>query len=69
MESIFHDLNTIVPLDDSERELLIKARIGQGEFRKNVINVWESEVCAVTLTPIKEMLVASHIKAKRPTND
>lgn len=64
-DSLFHDLSVLISLEDSQREQLIHARIGQGKFRKDVISVWGREVCAVTLTPIKEMLVASHIKAWR----
>jgi hypothetical protein len=52
-----------LPLSDSEKELLIKARVGQGKFRKNVIREWGGEKCSVTLVDIKEMLIASHIKA------
>lgn len=53
------------PLSDSEKKLEINARIGQGQFRKDVIKVWGSETCALTLTPVKEILIASHIKAWR----
>ncbi|QUM78453.1 HNH endonuclease [Moritella sp. 24] len=50
-------------LSDSEKETLVTARVGQGKFRRNVIDIWGGESCAVTLTNTKEMLVASHIKA------
>ncbi|WP_435248475.1 HNH endonuclease [Vibrio sp. nBUS_14] len=50
-------------LSDSEKETLVTARIGQGKFRRNVIDTWGGENCAVTLTNTREMLVASHIKA------
>ncbi len=53
------------PLSDSEKRLEINARVGQGKFRQEVIRVWGSETCALTLTPVKEMLVASHIKVWR----
>ncbi|ASJ98669.1 hypothetical protein CFF01_12870 [Shewanella marisflavi] len=65
MGNFYHDLNALMSLEESERERLIQARIGQGKFRQDVIKVWGGEICAVTLTPIKEMLVASHIKAWR----
>jgi putative restriction endonuclease len=50
-------------LSDSEKEILTKARIGQGKFKSDVIKTWQGEKCAVTLVSIKEMLTASHIKA------
>ncbi|MBO2695686.1 HNH endonuclease [Shewanella algae] len=67
--NLSNDLCSILLLEDSERESIIKARIGQGKFRRNVIDVWGSEVCALTLTPVKEMLIASHIKAWRNCDD
>ncbi len=46
----------------TERESLVLSRVGQGQFRQNVINVWgNGESCAVTLTGVREMLIASHI--------
>ncbi len=61
------DLSEVMvkPLSDSEKVSEIQARVGQGKFRQDVIKVWGSETCAVTMMPIKEMLVASHIKAWR----
>ncbi|NRA91626.1 MAG: HNH endonuclease [Psychroserpens sp.] len=50
-------------LSKSEKEVLTKARIGQGKFRRDVISTWQGEQCAITLVNIKEMLIASHIKA------
>lgn len=50
-------------LSDSEKEILTKARVGQGKFRNDVIKTWQGEKCVVTLVSIKEMLIASHIKA------
>ncbi|HHF2968555.1 TPA: HNH endonuclease [Vibrio alginolyticus] len=46
----------------TERESLVLSRVGQGQFRQNVINVWgNGESCALTLTPVREILIASHI--------
>lgn len=46
----------------TERESLVLSRIGQGKFRQNVINSWgNGECCALTLTSIREILIASHI--------
>lgn len=54
---------------DAEKQLHIDARLGQGQFKQAVIDVWGNEACALTLTPVKEMLVASHIKAWRNCDD
>jgi hypothetical protein len=52
--------DTIV--EKTERESMVLARIGQGKFRQNVIDAWgNGESCALTLTNIREMLIASHI--------
>ncbi len=46
----------------TEKESLVMSRIGQGKFRRNVIDIWgNGESCALTFTQIKELLVASHI--------
>ncbi|WP_279155987.1 HNH endonuclease [Obesumbacterium proteus] len=52
-------------LSETEKDTLIKSRIGQGRFKENVINTWGGERCAVTLVNIREMLIASHIKPWR----
>ncbi len=46
----------------TERESLVLSRVGQGQFRQNVINSWgNGESCALTLSNIREILIASHI--------
>ncbi|UTW04709.1 hypothetical protein KDX31_06840 [Amphritea atlantica] len=64
-DQLLDDVTEIMNADisNTEKEVLMKARIGQGKYRKNVIRVWGGEVCAVTLNSIREVLVASHIKA------
>lgn len=65
-DDLSYDLKDIIAnsvLSDSERETRVMARIGQGQFRKNVIGLWKGERCVVTLVDIPEMLIASHIKA------
>lgn len=53
-------------LDATEREILALARIGQGEFRANVIETWGlGEVCAVTGARLRSLLVASHVRPWR----
>ena len=56
------DLNEIVSnpkIEATEKESLIKSRIGQGLFRQQLFNMWGG--CAVTGCEVKELLVASHI--------
>ncbi|WP_217557792.1 HNH endonuclease [Vibrio metschnikovii] len=56
------DLNEIVSnpkIEATEKESLIKSRIGQGIFRQQLFNMWGG--CAVTGCKVKELLVASHI--------
>ncbi|MEQ9886222.1 HNH endonuclease [Pectobacterium zantedeschiae] len=43
-----------------ERKILAKARIGQGEYRKDLLELWEGK-CAVTGVDRKDLLIASHI--------
>ena len=44
---------------ETEREAVIKARVGQGNFRIEVIALWGS--CAVTGCTRCQVLVASHL--------
>lgn len=45
---------------ETEKEELRKARIGQGKFRENLVELWKS--CSVSDYKIVEFLIASHIK-------
>ena len=47
-------------LSSSEREAIVKARIGQGRFRQSLIDYWSA--CAVTGCKEENLLRASHIK-------
>lgn len=63
------ELARTVP-DATEREVLSKARIGQGQFRAGVVEEWgKGEVCVLTGIAIPEMLIASHIKPWRDSTD
>lgn len=54
-------------LTETVREQIVKSRIGQGEFRRNVIRLWGS--CSVTGLNNIGLLRASHIKPwKESTN-
>lgn len=62
--SIAQDVSDIFDsvVEKTERESLLLARVGQGRFRQNVINAWgNGECCALTLTNVREVLIASHI--------
>lgn len=47
----------------TQKEILIRARIGQGQFRQNLISHWKG--CAVTGFKETNLLIASHIKPWR----
>jgi len=55
-------------LEKTEQEQVVKSRIGQGNFRRNVIRLWGS--CSVTGLQNVSLLRASHIKPwKESSND
>jgi hypothetical protein len=63
------DLERRIP-DRTERQTLIMARVGQGQFRANVIAQWGlGETCALTGVSIPALLTASHIKPWRDSTD
>lgn len=45
-----------------EREVLVKQRIGQSDYRDKVLDLWDSK-CSVTGCDNTKFLIASHIKA------
>jgi hypothetical protein len=47
-------------IPDTEREAIIKSRIGQGLYRSRSIELWK--VCSVTGFTKEKILIASHIK-------
>jgi hypothetical protein len=51
-------------ISETEREALIKARVGQGRFRAELEAVWDNK-CAVSGYLTRELLRASHIKPWR----
>ncbi len=55
-----HDEHT-PGLSTTEREYLQKARIGQGDFRNKLLNLFSSK-CPVTGIENPDLLIASHIK-------
>ena len=64
--SLSQDIDTLVQdkrLDETEKARLIKTRMGQGQFRADLIEHWKS--CALTQYKQLQFLVASHIKPWR----
>lgn len=54
--------------DATMRKQLVMARIGQGEFRRRVLQCWNSR-CAVTGVTELSVIKASHIKPWRDSSD
>jgi len=52
---------------ETDKLTLIKSRIGQGEFRTGLLSYWKG--CAVTGYKTSSMLIASHIKPWRDSNN
>lgn len=48
---------------ETDKVTLINSRVGQGEFRRNLLSYWKG--CAVTRYKTPSMLIASHIKPWR----
>lgn len=55
-------------ISETTKEAIVESRIGQGQFRKELINFWE-EKCAVTGVPLTDILIASHIKPWKVSNN
>lgn len=55
------EINKSPRLTPTQKQALIKARIGQGNFRDRLIERWGGK-CAVTGVSVLELLRASHIK-------
>lgn len=66
-KTLFDDLTDkeeiLAKYETKDREAIVKARIGQGEFRKRLISYWSG--CAVTGCDCLDILIASHIKPWR----
>lgn len=55
-------------LDKTDREALVKSRIGQGRWRKDLLVQWSGK-CAVTGLSVEPLLRASHIKPWRDSDN
>lgn len=55
-------------VDATTRQTLIEARVGQGAYRQELMQLWSGR-CAVSGIEIPEVLIASHIKAWSRSNN
>lgn len=70
-DSLFEDIEKINrngQLTETEKKQLTKARIGQGNFRDQLLEDWKG-ACAVTQCDEISVLTASHIKPWRDSNN
>ncbi|MFA1561245.1 HNH endonuclease [Aliivibrio fischeri] len=63
IQEIFEDNK----LTQTEKTIMVNTRMGQGTFRKQLIEMWKG--CSVTGYKNTQMLVASHIKPWREANN
>ena len=67
--SVVSDMKSIQEREDvTTREALAHARVGQGRFRDEVLNLWSSR-CCVTGSRVLGAVRASHIKPWRNSTD
>ncbi|MEH6357446.1 MAG: HNH endonuclease [Pseudomonadales bacterium] len=52
----------------THREAIVKARVGQGKFRDEVLDLWNG-TCPVTGVELPELLIASHIVSWQLSDD
>lgn len=55
-------------IEQTTKEQIIESRIGQGEFRKKLINKWNKK-CSISNCELLEILIASHIKPWKFSNN
>ncbi len=65
-EVTIEDQKEYIETSEKYKEAVVKSRIGQGKYRKDLISYWQG--CAVTGTKMHDMLIASHIKPWRDCN-
>ncbi|OBT16229.1 hypothetical protein A9266_20010 [Vibrio tasmaniensis] len=53
---------------ERERQAIVKSRIGQGQFRKDVLDLW-NHTCPITQVNMPELLIASHILSWQLSNN
>ena len=57
-------IETSLDIKETQKATLIQARVGQGEYKRKLLNMWSSQ-CAVTGYADERFLIASHIKPWR----
>jgi putative restriction endonuclease len=67
IETDIDSILTAIDLGETEKRNLVKPRIGQGTFRQKLVANWNG--CAVTGFKDTNLLVASHIKPWRASNN
>ena len=63
--SAIDDYDTLAP---TERQDIVKSRIGQGKFKKKLLDKYDSR-CIITGITQKKLLIASHIKPWSVSNN
>lgn len=66
--AITGNASSVVSSKATQREAIVKARVGQGQFRNDVLELW-GEKCPLTGVDLPELLVASHIVSWQLSND
>lgn len=64
---ILSELEALRGLPETERQSLVLSRVGQGEFRAQLVSYWNG--CAVTGADCIPLLKAAHIKPWRESNN
>ena len=67
-EEIENAISGYATLNETERTAIVKSRVGQGLFRKRLLEKYES-TCIITGVSTKKLLVASHIKPWAASNN
>ncbi len=69
LEKVLEDVDELgsVEYQETTRQALVDARIGQGKFREQVLASWDQR-CAVTGSALLPAIRASHIKPWRESN-
>lgn len=60
-EEVRSEIRDYDTIKETERQALVKSRIGQGKFREQLMKKYGS-ACIITGITIKKLLIASHIK-------
>jgi putative restriction endonuclease len=67
VDDINQNTNDFTGIDETEKQALLKSRIGQGSFREDLIRLWGS--CSLTGLLNVSLLKASHIKPWRDSTN